>query len=873
MNTGSIQVITRTGGEAPVGDVQITIQRSCAGQMATYRTDAQGYSDPVVVPAPPKELSLDENNTQRPYSVYDVTAVAEGYQAAVVNGVQVFEDENSLLEMYLIPTEEPGTFRASPDITNIPPHPLTPGTARETPSRGPEQNCAAQRILQEVVVPEKITVHLGKPAASAQNVTVSFRHYIKNVASSEIYPTWPQESLKANIYAQISLALNRIYTEWYKSKGYTYQITNSTSYDQYYVHNRNIFENISKLVDDIFNTYIRKTGTVNPYYAEYCDGKTVTCKGMKQWGTVTYANQGLSALSILRKYYTNIELVTTNNIRSIPESYPGTPLRVGSTGVYVRIIQRQLNRIAKDYPFFGTTPVDGVFGETTAAIVRKFQKQFSLTQDGVVGKSTWYKISYIYVSVKKLAQLTSEGEAPNGDNQTTIEGAWPGVVLRVGSTGSDVKRMQFYLNTVARFNTSIPTVSEDGIFGAATERAVKAFQTEAGLTDDGLVGRATWDALYSEYKSIESDINTDQQYPGQYPGQSFQQGSRGNYVRTIQFWLSIVSTKYSSVPSVTADGIFGAATTAAVRAFQQYFGLTVDGIVGRGTWDKLNEVYLDTVANLVPSGQRPGTYPGTPLRLGSRGDSVREMQYYLFILSAYYTEIPRISYDGVFGKATDEAVRAFQKLSGLTQDGVVGPQTWLQLYNTFLKLRNVDGPVYSSRVVPYPGKPLELGDDGTAVGWVQYLLAYIGEYYEEVQQPDVTGVFDDVTQSAVKGFQDKFNLPVTGVVDEETFNALVVTYWSVLATTQWPDLSLNGAYPGFVLTQNSAGPVVLFLQQMINDIALRFCVIDFVPEDGFFGAETRAAVESFQKGFGLEVTGFVDRATWDAIYEYYALEE
>ena len=245
-------------------------------------------------------------------------------------------------------------------------------------------------------MPTTITVHLGKPKESARNVTVSFRHYIANVASSEVYPTWPEQALRANIHAQISLAMNRIFTEWYPSRGYTFNITNSTSYDQYYVHGRNIFEVMEKLTDDIFNTYVRRQGTIEPYYTEYCDGKSVTCKGMKQWGTVDRANEGKNALQILKYYYGNdIEIVRTNNLQNLPESYPGTPLRKGDSGQNVRIIQRQLTRIAKDYPFFGKPGTDGVFGAATEATVKAFQKQFSLTADGVVGRSTWYKISYV----------------------------------------------------------------------------------------------------------------------------------------------------------------------------------------------------------------------------------------------------------------------------------------------------------------------------------------------------------------------------------------------------------------------------------------------------------------------------------------------
>ena len=276
---------------------------------------------------------------------------------------------------------------------------------------------------------------------------------------------WPEQALRANIHCQISLALNRIYTEWYPSKGYTFNITNSTSYDQYYVHGRTVFDVMVRITDDIFNTYLRKTGTVNPYYSEYCDGKSVTCPGLKQWGTVSLANQGRNALQILKYYYGNdIEIIRTSNIQSIPQSYPGSPIRQGDSGTAVFTLQRQLNRITKDYPFLGLLTVDGVFGARMAATVRAFQKQFNLTADGVVGRQTWYKISYIYVSVKDLAELTSEGETSTG---TLSNGTWNGTVLSTGASGSAVEQVQFWLNTLAQYDSAIPSVKVDGVFGGA----------------------------------------------------------------------------------------------------------------------------------------------------------------------------------------------------------------------------------------------------------------------------------------------------------------------------------------------------------------------------------------------------------------------
>ena len=409
-NTGTLRIQTFAARQsAPVEGVTVTVQGD--GFTLHRITDETGTAADISIEAPSCALSLQEDNTIRPYAVVDLTATKAGFRTVRIQGVQIFAGQVTLAQPEMIPETEEGLYVANPPVV-IPEHSLFTGDGGSGPD--PMENCMP-RVLSRVIIPKNITVHLGKPAASARNVTVSFRDYIANVASSEVYPTWPEQALRANIHCQISLALNRIYTEWYPSKGYTFNITNSTSYDQYYVHGRTVFDVMVRITNDIFNTYLRKTGTVNPYYSEYCDGKSVTCPGLKQWGTVTLANQGRNALQILKYYYGNdIEIIRTSNIQSIPQSYPGSPIRQGDSGTAVFTLQRQLNRITKDYPFLGLLTVDGVFGAKMAATVRAFQKQFNLTADGVVGRQTWYKISYIYVSVKDLAELTSEGYHQGG---------------------------------------------------------------------------------------------------------------------------------------------------------------------------------------------------------------------------------------------------------------------------------------------------------------------------------------------------------------------------------------------------------------------------------------------------------------------------
>lgn len=853
-NTGTLRIQTFAARQsAPVEGVTVAVQGD--GFTLHCITDATGSVADIPVEAPACTLSLDEDNTIRPYAVVSLTAAKSGYRTVRIEGIQIFAGQITLAQPAMIPVTEEGK-----DIPNapiiIPPHALFAGSGGSGPQ--PVQHCTP-RVLDQVVIPKNITVHLGKPAAAARNVTVSFRDYIANVASSEVYPTWPEQALRANIHCQISLALNRIYTEWYPSKGYTFNITNSTSYDQYYVHGRTVFDVMVKITDDIFNTYLRKRGTVNPYYSEYCDGKSVTCPGLKQWGTVTLANQGRTALQILKYYYGNdIEIVRTNNIQSIPQSYPGSPIRQGDSGTAVFTLQRQLNRITKDYPFLGKLTVDGVFGSRMAATVRAFQKQFNLTADGMVGRQTWYKISYIYVSVKDLAELTSEGEVSSG---TLSDGTWGGTVLRTGSTGSAVEQLQFWLNTLAQYESSIPSLTVDGVYGTGTANAVRAFQRKYGLTVDGVVGRATWTEVYDQFRSIQSDNGT----PNAYPGTALREGASGQNVRLVQFWLKIARTVYSSLSNVTVDGKFGSATTAAVRRFQTYFGLTSDGVVGRTTWNKLYEVYNDIANKLLSSSLRPGEYPGV-LRNGSSGTAVRELQFYLYLMSAYESSIPAIAIDGQFGASTEATVRAYQRFAGLTVDGIVGRTTWDSLYDKASTLR-ASGPVVTLKRLPYPGTPLTVGSSGSAVLYYSLLLQRIAYYFTSVVSPPLSDQYTDETAAATRSAQELLSLPETGIADAETWTAVEALSLQLAAHAPNPDRDTppSTAYPGRAIAEGSAGQEVGQVERWLNRRAQLSCDEDYVADNNRFGAADAAAVRAVQQQAGLLVTGTVDRETWAAL--------
>lgn len=369
-------------------------------------------------------------------------------------------------------------------------------------------------------IPQYITVHLGPPDSNAQNVTLTFPQYIKNVASSEIYPTWDESAIYANIYAQISYALNRVYTNFYRSRGYDFDITSSTAYDQKFINGRTIFENIDRIVDDIFTTYIRRIGVVEPLAAKYCNGTTVTCEGLSQWGSENLAQQGLNSVEILRYYYgDNIELVQNTPISNIQTLYPGTPIRRGDSGDLVFVIQRSLNEIAKNYPAIPAVAEDSIFGEATERSVRTFQQIFNLTPDGVVGKATWNKMVLLYVAIRRLAELDSEGVRLVG---RSLE--YPNDVLRQGSSGEKVDTLQYLLNIVSEFYDTIPSVENTGTFDRQTSDAVIALQREFGLATDGIVGEATWEALYAAFKGIDDEVLIPDSNILSFPGNTVRRG-------------------------------------------------------------------------------------------------------------------------------------------------------------------------------------------------------------------------------------------------------------------------------------------------------------------------------------------------------------
>lgn len=414
MAIGTLQVQARTElGFNPVPGARVTIRSSGSDQiLEEVTTDESGNSPLVELEAPDVSYSLEPQEEVRPYSTYDVTIESPEMETMRIAGVQILAGQEAIQEILTLPRAEGFvSLPGSRSLTEIPPNTLW----GEFPEKIPEDEIKPLPgfdeegfvVLPNVVVPEFIIVHDGRPNEAAPDYRVPYATYIKNVASSEIYSTWPEATILANVLAIMSFTLNRVYTEWYPSKGYPFTITSSTAFDQKYVPGRNIYDRISQAVDSVFTNYITRPDIVQPLLTQYCDGQRTTCPGwMTQWGSKELGDQGFDAIQILRYFYGfDITLDTAERVEGIPESYPGTPVRFGDSGPNVSVIQRQLQRIRQNFPAIPNISADGIFGRGTEAAVRRFQSIFNLTADGIVGKGTWYRLSQIYTAVSEIAEL------------------------------------------------------------------------------------------------------------------------------------------------------------------------------------------------------------------------------------------------------------------------------------------------------------------------------------------------------------------------------------------------------------------------------------------------------------------------------------
>jgi peptidoglycan hydrolase-like protein with peptidoglycan-binding domain len=442
---------------------------------------------------------------------------------------------------------------------------------------------------QQVYIPAYIKVHLGAPDKPAEDVTVPFLTYVKNVASSEIYPTWPENSIRANMFAQITFVLNRIYTEYYPSRGHDFDITNSPDYDQAFVYNRGIFSSIEDIGNEIFNDYLRRIGSTEPMFARYCDGRVSTCDGLSQWGSLDLALKGLTAYQILQNYYGNdIEIIENAAIMITAGSYPGYPQKRGAQGEQVARIQTQLRRISGSYPSIPKIEViNGIFDEATEISVKRFQNIFELKQDGIVEKKTWYKLLYIYVAIKKLADVHSEGEAIRKVPKEF------GRTLELGMKGQDVNVVQFLINNMSSYNPAIPGVQISNIFNEETKDAVMKFQKYKGYAQTGIVDQVTFESLYNEYRGtmLAHQAIFREKAPRAFPGYVLRLGTTGKDVQTIQMYLLALSRAYSEIPKVQTNSVFDEPTEKAVRAFQKKFSMEQTGIVDKAVWNRIAEEY------------------------------------------------------------------------------------------------------------------------------------------------------------------------------------------------------------------------------------------------------------------------------------------
>ena len=825
MGTGFLQIQLYVSDYALHGD-SVTVYVKKDGQVIhTLQTDENGKTEKISIDCPCLKNADGLGLGEEYFTTVDVEVPsAQGYQGVKIYGVQIFDGITSDLDIHLEPIS--GDVKEAPPIYIPREHGVdidkyNGAVGNHEPNDGPDYGTGLTGEVQnyhhidpprikpmgtlppsldadtyhqaavaafdedpaamitptiiplanEVVIPDFITVHLGTPNAAARNVRVPFKEYIINVVSSEIYPFWEQAAIEANTHAIVSFTLNRLYTHWYRSRGRNFDITNSTQFDQMFIYGREVFHNVAQIVNRIFNQFIRRPGRIEPFFSSYCNGTTSTCAGMSQHGSQALARQGFTPIQILRYYYPrDINIVQSTNFGPRnPGAYPGVALRLGSTGEDVRRIQLMLNRITGNWWIPAIPNPNGVFDEDTRATVIAFQRLFNLSPDGVIGPITWYEITRIYVAARNLAELVSEGQ------RYSIGNAPPTVVIRQGARGEAVIELQFLLNFIAEFYNDLPFVIQDNVFRDSTRLAVIEFQTKFGLTPDGVVGPATWNRLYEVYRNIRNTVPLPPPSSNipPFPGIPLQVGSRSNDVRTMQQLLNTIGRSNPSIETLVVDGIFGPRTQAAVREFQRLFGLPQTGIIDQTTWYAIVEQ-----ANFSQGGSTPPQpptppptpprppFPGTSLRVGSRGEDVRTMQRMLNNIARVYPIVPgNLAEDGIFGPITQASVIAFQNFFGLNPDGVIGSNTWARIVDVNASLPSVTAPTF-------PGT-LQVGSRNDSVRVLQQALNDLVPFYPTITRLNADGIFGPITQGSVAAFQRVFGFTASGIANQMTWNMIM----------------------------------------------------------------------------------------------------
>lgn len=630
------------------------------------------------------------------------------------------------------------------------------------------------------VIPEFITVHLGAPDSNAQNVTVTFPDYIKNVASGEIYPTWNESALRANIYAQISFALNRVYLEFYRSRGYDFDITSSTSIDQSYAQGRNIFQNISEIVDDIFNSYIRRENALEPLAAAFCNGTTVTCDGLSQWGSEELAQNGLGAYDILTYYYgNNIELVQNVPIENIEESYPGTPLRRGSTGEDVYTIQFELNNISVNYPLIPKIyPLNSVFDENTENAVKTFQDIFGLTVDGIVGRQTWYKLVYLYTGLRKLSELNSLGV----DLDTASFISASSNDLKEGSSGKEVYYLQYMLSVVSQVYINIPQLDVTGFYDTKTKNAVLELQKYYSLPETGIADEKTFDAVHSAFVTTARYLDS--------LGYTFEDfsGLSPVPISEIQKNLNKISMINKNIQPVAVTDYIGPRTRDGIAKINRAYRINSSSLISSETIKRIKE-NADIFTNSI--NPKFIQYPGYVLKYGMRDSElqknsrtlstpIKNAQTMLREISFSYPEITRLIPTASFGNRTKTAVMEFQKFTDLPQNGEIDFAVWNTIYVYYKK--SLSNRLSPDRVSPFERQnlPFLASLSGDSFAFVTIMLNKIKKLVPDIKIQEISYFDTEASKDNIKIIQKILKTDVTGILTTETWNGIINIYEALI---------------------------------------------------------------------------------------------